>query len=136
MKSFPITTPGSPGYKQALARAKRVFSGQETGWKLTDCDKQDEPEKTKVIFRTHRGDVIALFPEIPATHTGRDCESYMHAGQHGAACPNLARYGFRLATPEEYAPLKAELERIGYTLEIRQKITPTMTRNRYASTRP
>lgn len=91
--------------------------------------------KTKTIFRIHRGEVIALFPEIPATVTGRDCESYMHTGQHGAACPNLARYGFRLATPEEYAPLAAELARIGYELEIRQKITPAMTRARYAAAR-
>ena len=38
-----------------------------------------------VVFRRWRdtdGDVIALFPEIPADVQGCCCQSYMHIGQH------------------------------------------------------
>ena len=79
-------------------------------------------EVTKVIFRKfptkkERGDVIALFPEVPGTNDPATCMSYMHVGQHGAASTSLAT-DTRLASPEEYAPLEAELQRIGYTLRI------------------
>ena len=39
------------------------------------------------IFRRWKdsGDVIALFPAIPADIDGRYCLSYEHVGQHGAA---------------------------------------------------
>lgn len=76
--------------------------------------------KTKVIFRTFKdsGDVIALFPLIPATRNGWECMSYQHIGQHGAACPHIVRGITRLSTPNEIAPLKLELEFIGYDLEL------------------
>jgi hypothetical protein len=86
--------------------------------------------KTKVIFRKSRDEVLAIFPEHPATHDGRTCVCYAHTGQHGACDPFIHRRGYRLATPEEYAPLKAELERIGYDLHIVSVISPAMTRNR------
>lgn len=88
--------------------------------------------KTKVHLRTFRktGEVIALFPEIPATRTGDTCESYMHVGQHGGAYPGPIQ-GTRPATPEESAPLAAELERIGYNLAPVSRITPAMHRTRY-----
>lgn len=67
---------------------------------------------TKVIFRILlNGEVIALFPEIAGDQNLGNCMSYMHVGQHGVAYANPDR---RLATPEEYAPLLAELRRIGY----------------------
>ena len=86
--------------------------------------------KTKVIFRKSRAEVLAIFPENPATHDGRTCVCYAHIGQHGACDPWIWRRGYRLATPEEYAPLKAELERIGYDLHIVSVISPAMTRKR------
>lgn len=71
-------------------------------------------DMTKVIFRTFKdGQVIALFPEIPATDNGWECMSYMHIGQHGAASPFLTHYT-RPASEMEYKPLLDELKRIGY----------------------
>jgi hypothetical protein len=89
--------------------------------------------KTKVIFRKSRHEVLAIFPEHPATHDGRSCVCYAHVGQHGACDPFIHRRGYRLASPEEYAPLKAELERLGYELHVMHVISPAMTRARYAS---
>lgn len=88
--------------------------------------------KTKVIFRKFPsrkgGEVIALFPEIPADHMG-NIGSYMHTGQHGAASPYLGR-GLRLATPEEYESLKQELGRIGYVLDVKTRSCPAYAKAR------
>jgi hypothetical protein len=35
---FPILSPGDPGYPEAIARAKEVFAGKRTGWRLADCE--------------------------------------------------------------------------------------------------
>ena len=83
---------------------------------------------TRVIFRKIQGEVIALFPEIPADLSG-NIESYMHTGQHGAASPSLSR-SCPLATPQEYAPLAAELARIGYVLDIKTRSCPTYAKAR------
>jgi hypothetical protein len=87
---------------------------------------------TKVIFRTWRttGEVIALFPEIPHDRHGHHCESYMHVGQHSGASPDLSDYT-RPSTPDEIAPLRRELERIGYVLDVRRKVTAAMHRSRH-----
>ncbi len=75
-------------------------------------------EVDKVVFRRWKdsGDIIALFPEIPADLAGRYCEAYEHVGQHGGA----DYYGVIQATepvePVEAADLAEELERIGYNL--------------------
>ena len=73
---------------------------------------------TQVVFRRWRdtGDIIALFPELPADYQGRFCDAYEHVGQHGGA----DYYGVILVTKpvslEDAAPLARELERIGYRL--------------------
>lgn len=56
--------------------------------------------------------ILAIFPDIPADMNGNLLD-YMTIGQHGACCP---KYAEKLddATPDEYAPLLAELENIGY----------------------
>lgn len=73
---------------------------------------------TKVIFRKFPdGELIALFPELPATPDSSFCLCYVHIGQHSAATPDLVRTTKR-ATESEAAPLKAELERVGYTLRV------------------
>lgn len=73
---------------------------------------------TQVVFRRWRdnGNIIALFPELPADYLGRFCDAYEHIGQHSGA----DYYGVILATkpvsPEDAALLARELERIGYRL--------------------
>jgi hypothetical protein len=93
-------------------------------------------ESTIVIFRKYPDDeVIALFPEIPADNQGLLCLSYMHVGQHGHADCSIVSRETRPASPSEYAPLKKELESIGYVLEVRERITPTMKKRREQETR-
>lgn len=69
---------------------------------------------TKVIFRKFKcGEVIALFPQEPATLDGLLCVSYMHVGQHSAASPSIVR-NTKPASVEEYRKLLWELEQVGY----------------------
>ena len=72
---------------------------------------------TEVQFRKFKeGDVIAVFPYEMWNKSG-DVTSYMHVGQHGSASWDINNFT-KAATPEEYADLKAELERIGYELKV------------------
>lgn len=65
--------------------------------------------------------VIALFPANAEYRPG-SVSSYMHIGQHGAADLYGIIWKSRPATPEEYAPLKRELERnYGYNLKVYQR---------------
>jgi hypothetical protein len=74
-----------------------------------------KPQIQKVVFRRFSkkegGQVIALL-----CNTGREClpgnvMSYMHHGQHSEASRYLGQC-LRLASPEEYAPLLADLRSI------------------------
>ena len=82
--------------------------------------------KQPVIFRKFKeGDVIALLPGIPVNF-GR-IMSYQHIGQHSEADSSLL-YDTKLATPEEYADLLAELrqryEADGYyELVVRKRVS-------------
>ena len=68
----------------------------------------------KVIFRKFKnGEVIALFPQEPATRFGWKCMSYMHIGQHGSADPFIVN-NTKPAMPYEYADLYNELKSIDY----------------------
>jgi len=89
---------------------------------------------TKVVFRKWRkesGEVLALFPEIPADVLGNTCLSYEHIGQHGAADYDLCIRRTRPALPGEYQDLKEELEKIGYRLEVVNRITLAMVEARH-----
>ena len=78
--------------------------------------------RTKVIFRKWiDGDIIAIFPEIPATLNPYECQSYMHVGQHSACEPMGVIQRTNLATPTEYCQLARELRKRGYRLEIRKR---------------
>jgi hypothetical protein len=89
-----------------------------------------EPE-TKVVFRKWpKGDILALFPEIPADIDGYHCQSYEHIGQHGTADYALCIRKTRPAAPGEYADLKEELEGRGYRLDVVTRITPAMVEAR------
>lgn len=85
---------------------------------------EKDSEVTKVIFRKWRdkgGDIIALFPEVAVDLEGYLCDSYMHHGGHGSASYPLVVYKTRAASEKEAADLKAELERIGYVLQVRRR---------------
>lgn len=69
---------------------------------------------TKVIFRKFKdGEIIALFPQEPATRDGWGCLSYMHVGQHGSADPMIV-HGTKPAKWNEFVELLRELQSIGY----------------------
>jgi hypothetical protein len=110
---------------QLTSQSKEVDYHRKLRKKTPDFVKEESseiPEKTKVIFRKFKnGEIIAIFPEIQADEYRSMCQSYMHVGQHGAATYAIS-FDIGLATPEEYADLKAELESIGYDLDIRKRI--------------
>lgn len=91
---------------------------------------------TKVVFRKFKeGDIIAMFPRVPADINGYKCESYMHVGQHGAADPSIISIT-TLAKPAEYESLLKELKSIGYKgIEIGKKITTEDNEYRMKSAR-
>jgi hypothetical protein len=85
-----------------------------------------DKEPTRTVFRKFEGEdgdtpelvslnVIALFPDMSE---GRGTiGSYMHIGQHSAASELLLTQ-LKPAEPDEYADLKAELERLGYRPQV------------------
>lgn len=91
-------------------------------------------DKTKVIFRKYKdtGDILALFPEIPADIHGIYCMSYEHIGQHGSAlyihCINITVP----AKSAEYAEIKKELKTIGYKLQIIKRVPHKIHKERRA----
>lgn len=78
-----------------------------------------EEKPTPVIFRKWKdtGDIMALFPYDLGTDDPYTCSSYEHVGQHSAADPHHCIQATTPCTPDEYAPLKAELESLGYKLK-------------------
>lgn len=77
----------------------------------------------RVIFKKdEHGDVIAFFPQQPGTNSVHTCMCYQHVGQHGSAAITYVA-NCKPAKPSEYADLKAELERLGYELEIVRRTT-------------
>lgn len=94
---------------------------------------RDERVDAKFTFVVNGGEVIAIFrairdpegkwqketPYVGAC-TGRLClDCYAHVGQHDVCDPSLLKC--RRAKPEEYLPLKRELEEIvGYNVEVVQ----------------
>lgn len=90
-----------------------------------------------VVFRRWKetGDVIALFPELPADNLGRYCISYEHIGQHGAADYCLVIRQTLPATPDESAALAAQLTHIGYRLRPVQRASFSHHQRRLADAR-
>jgi hypothetical protein len=100
-------------------------------------------DKTTVIFRVwdkrDGGGVIALFPHLPGTvFDSRSCMSYEHVGQHGPADLAGVISRTRPATPEEYEPLRRELERApyNYELDIRERTPADAFEVRNKESRP
>jgi hypothetical protein len=81
--------------------------------------------KTDVVFRCDKhgdfkGVVFALFPHEVSTPDG-SVTFYTHVGQHGSADYRGCISKSRMATEQEYADLKKEMESIGYDLNIVKK---------------
>lgn len=77
----------------------------------------DTQTATRVTFRkfSDNGELLAVFPD--SVERNGDLNSYMFVGQHASCDANLDAYTVP-ASEEEYAPMKRELEAIGYTLEV------------------
>ena len=89
--------------------------------------KENDEPLTKVQFLVNEKDpgnpdLFAYFPE--EDDHGNYKMAYSHVGQHTSASPEYAKES-RPATPEEYADLKAELESIGYNLEVLNSMAET-----------
>jgi hypothetical protein len=71
-----------------------------------------------VVFRRWKdcGDIIALFPELPADIQGWFCDAYEHVGQHGGADYGGVIRATTPVEPDEATTLAEELTRIGYDL--------------------
>lgn len=98
--------------------------------------KREKP--TPVLFRrdkpgTHSDEVTAVFPTLPGSPRMMTC--YAHIGQHGSCSPEWLRNDTVPATPEEYAPLKRELESIGYMLRVVHRVSRQMDQTRHAAER-
>jgi hypothetical protein len=69
-------------------------------------------ETLNVVFRKElSGDVLAVFPSIPADYHGAML-CYAHVGQHGSCSNGYYYRETKPATLEEYGPLLDELRRI------------------------
>jgi hypothetical protein len=81
-------------------------------------EKQAKEPTERVVFRRFSdGDIIALFPDDVDYPDGR-ITSYMHVGQHGGADYCGVLDITTPAEPGEYQDLQAELESIGYRLQV------------------
>jgi len=137
-------------YKQAVPKEKKrrdasginqlKKAGEETMQHKTDIKPQklaasglkpvvaeNEEPLSRVEFLVNEKDpndpdLFAYFPD--EIHHGEFRTAYSHVGQHSSAHPNYAKES-RPATPEEYQPLKAELESLGYNLEVINGVTET-----------
>ena len=71
-----------------------------------------------VVFRRWKenGDIIALFPALPADLYGEYCDAYEHVGQHGGADYFGVIQHTKPCSLEQSADLVTELQRIGYRL--------------------
>lgn len=88
---------------------------------------------TPTIFRRYPdGEIVALFPTIPADPDGH-CSSYVHVGQHGAADPGHVIARTRPARPDEYANLLDELTGLGYDVHPVRRLTRRMADERRAT---
>ena len=93
-------------------------------------------DKVKVIFRKvksgdFKGDIIAFFPELPATFGNMVC--YEHIGQHGEACIDYYYNNTVKVTSEEYKELYRELQRIydDVILVIKQRLNYDILRKNW-----
>lgn len=78
-------------------------------------------QPTATIFRRYPdGNVVALFPGLPANYSGSECVSYSTVGQHGAAHVPVVMNETLAASPDEYRDLLIELTQLGYVIDQRR----------------
>jgi hypothetical protein len=70
---------------------------------------------TRVTFKLSDGEVVAFLWDVPANKG--NIVSYMHVGQHSEASGEFYR-DLELATEVQYESLQAELESVGYLLNV------------------
>lgn len=89
-------------------------------------------ETTPVVFRRWRdgGEIIALFPAIPTDSYGQFCEAYEHVGQHGGADYHGVIQATKPVSEKDATSLVAELRRIGYSLTVIKRASPTLHERR------
>jgi len=98
---------------------------------------EQDKEKTLVIFRRYYpedgGAVIALFPEEPGTSNPDTFTCYQHIGQHGTTHRDFVdacTLPISADDDNEVRALYKELERLGYNLVCRQRISGKMNATR------
>ena len=119
------------------ARGSRTSRSSATPHRKTDIrtttPSRDERVDAKFTFVVHEGEVLAIFRAIRDPEGKWQKETpyidgsgkavlncYAHVGQHGTCCPEIL-WNCRRAKPEEYLPLKSELEEIvGYNVDVVQ----------------
>lgn len=75
---------------------------------------------TPVIFRRWPdGSIIALFPSIPTSYTGRFCQSYERLGGRSVASYLDVISRTTPASPKEYDALRRELESEPYNYQLK-----------------
>lgn len=78
---------------------------------------QDTHKTTVRFYVESDGSPLAYFPKETYNGGAAKC-CYSHIGQHSACHPDYIRK-MKKATPQQYQPLKKELESIGYNLLIK-----------------
>jgi hypothetical protein len=69
----------------------------------------------------YEGDITAVFPQLKYNkrlYGNNSLQGYAHIGQHTEVSKDWVKTETEAATPQEYEPLKKELEQIGYVLKI------------------
>lgn len=95
-------------------------------------------DKDRVIFKLTPGDrqVIAFLPDyqeiafLPDYQEYTQIMCYMHMGQHGTASLEFY-WECTPARPDQYAALKAELESIGYNLDVKRRLSSKWYHNQH-----
>lgn len=76
----------------------------------------------RFVYDKDSGEVVAVFPQLKYNrklYGERMLVCYAHIGQHSSCVKDWAYDKNRpLATPQQYAELKKELENIGYKLKV------------------
>ncbi len=75
--------------------------------------REQDVEKTYVVFRKDEGEIVAVMP-YPATTRLGSLTVYAHIGQHSEGDIGWYRERTHAAKPQEYAELKREMEGLGY----------------------
>lgn len=114
----------TPEEYQALKQELESYGGELNIVTSESTNEDATVDAENVIFKrepneyTDETDILAVFPDIieQPGDEGRIL-TYSHVGQHGYASPEYLEE-LEDATPEEYEPLKEELEGQGYVLNV------------------